>query len=98
MPLSHDRKILLLALIAGLPALVAAGILLWLIPASGLLRITLLGALVVGWLIAARAAQLRVVRPLQVIANLLAGLREGHFTLRAREEETDDVLGRLSRL
>ena len=97
MPLSHDRRILLLALAAGLPALVAAGILLWLVPASGLLRATLLGALALGWLVAARAAQIRVVRPLQVIANLLAGLREGHFTLRARDEETDDVLGAVRR-
>ena len=97
MKLSHDRKILLLALLAGLPALAAAAILLWLVPASALLRGTVLGALLLGWVLAARAAQLRVVRPLQVIANLLAGLREGHFTLRAREEQSDDVLGAVRR-
>jgi two-component system nitrogen regulation sensor histidine kinase NtrY len=95
--LHHDRRILLLALIAGFPALLAAGILLWFVPVSGLFRWTLLGVLVAGWLIAARAAQVRVVRPLQVLANLLAGLREGHFTLRAREAETDDVLGAVQR-
>jgi hypothetical protein len=93
MRLSHDRRILLLALLAGLPALIAAGILLWLVPASNLLRGTLLGALILGWLLAARAAQVRVIRPLQVLANILAGLREGHFTIRAREEEGNDVLG-----
>ena len=54
-------------------------------------------SVVLVWLVLARAAQLRVIRPLQVIANLLAGLREGHFTLRAREEETDDVLGAVRR-
>ena len=97
MKLSHDRKILLLALLAGLPALAAAGVLLWQVPISGLLRGTLLGTVLLLWLIAARAAQLRVIRPLQVIANLLAGLREGHFTLRAREEESDDVLGAVRR-
>ena len=97
MKLSHDRKILLLALLAGLPALLATAVLLWLVPASDLLRATLLGALVVAWLSLARAAQLRVIRPLQVIANLLAGLREGHFTLRAREEESDYVLGAVRR-
>jgi PAS domain S-box-containing protein len=95
--LAHDRRIFLLALLAGLPALIAATVLLWLVPASGLLRGTILGALLVLWLVAARAAQLRVIRPLQVIANLLAGLREGHFTLRAREEESDDVLGAVRR-
>src|ERR1041384_2092479 len=97
MTLGHDRRILLLALLAGLPSLAAAAVLLWLVPASALLRGTVLGALLLGWLVAARAAQLRVVRPLQVIANLLAGLREGHFTLRAREEESDDVLGAVRR-
>src|SRR5207247_818534 len=97
MKFAHDRKVLLLALLAGLPALIATTVLLWLAPVSGLLRGTLLSVLVVGWLIAARAAQLRVIRPLQVIANLLAGLREGHFTLRAREAETDDVLGAVRR-
>ena len=97
MNLGHDRRILVLALLAGLPALAATAILLWLVPASGLLRVTVLGGLVLLWLVAARAAQLRVIRPLQVIANLLAGLREGHFTLRAREEETDDVLGAVRR-
>jgi nitrogen fixation/metabolism regulation signal transduction histidine kinase len=93
----HDRRIFLLALLAGLPALIAAGILLWLIPVSGLFRGTLLGALVIGWLVTARAAQIRVVRPLQILANLLAGLREGHFTLRAREVSGDDVLGAVQR-
>ena len=97
MKLSHDRKILLLALLAGLPPLVAATILLWLLPTTDLLRGTVLGGLVLAWLVAARAAQLRVIRPLQVIANLLAGLREGHFTLRAREAESDDVLGAVRR-
>src|ERR1041384_3056461 len=97
MTLGHDRRILLLALLAGLPSLAAAAVLLWLVPASDLLRGTVLGALLVGWLVAARAAQLRVVHPLQVIANLLAGLREGHFTLRAREDESDDVLGAVRR-
>ena len=97
MKLSHDRRILLLALLAGLPALAATGVLLWLADVTNLLRLTVLGALVIIWIGLARAAQLRVIRPLQVIANLLAGLREGHFTLRAREEESDDVLGAVRR-
>ncbi len=97
MKLPYDLRILLLALLGGLPALVAAAILLWIVPASGLLRGTVLGALVVCWLALARMAQVRVIRPLQIIANLLAGLREGHFTLRAREDETPDVLGAVRR-
>ena len=95
--MTHDRRILLLALLAGFPAIVAAGILLWLVPASPLLRGTLLGVMLLVWLGAARAAQIRVVRPLQVLANLLAGLREGHFTLRARVNEGHDALGSVGR-
>lgn len=97
MKVSHDRRILLLALLAGFPALVGAGILLWLVPATDLLRGTILGGLTICWLAAARSAQVRVIRPLQIIANLLAGLREGHFTLRAREDEGSDVLGAVRR-
>ena len=93
----HDRRILLLALAAGLPALLLAGVLLWVVPLPVPLRITLLLLPVSIWLIAARAAQVRVARPLQVLANLLAGLREGHFTMRAREAEADDVLGAVRR-
>jgi PAS domain S-box-containing protein len=94
---SHDRRVLLYALLAGLPALVAAGVLLWMVPVSDLFRGTVLGALVVLWLGWARAAQVIVVRPLQVIANVLAGLREGHFTIRTREGEGADVLGSVRR-
>jgi nitrogen fixation/metabolism regulation signal transduction histidine kinase len=94
---AHDHSILLLALLAGLPALATAAILLWNAPAGGLLKGTVLGALVLIWLGAARAAQVKVIRPLQVIANILAGLREGHFTIRAREEEGTDVLGAVRR-
>lgn len=96
-PLPHDRRIQLLALLAGAPALVAVAILLTMVPASGLVRGTILAALVAGWLWAAAVARRRVVRPLQVLANLLAGLREGHFTVRARGKEADDDLAAVIR-
>lgn len=91
--LSHDRAIFGLALLAGLPAVLLATLLLWQVPWSGLARGTVLVLVGVLWLAAARAAQVRVMRPLQVIANILAGIREGHFTMRAREQEAaNDVL------
>jgi two-component system, NtrC family, nitrogen regulation sensor histidine kinase NtrY len=94
MRLGHDRTVAALVLAGGLPALLLAAILLWLMPWSGLVRGLLLGAAAAAWLAAARAARVRVARPLQVIANILAGLREGHFTRRAREEPgADDALG-----
>jgi PAS domain S-box-containing protein len=94
MRVSHDRGVLLLALLAGLPAVALVGLLLWRMPWSDVARGTLLSLVVVLWLGLARAAQMRVVRPLQVIANILAGIREGHFTMRAREvDAAHDVLG-----
>lgn len=95
--LAHDRKILVLALVAGAPALALAGVLLWQSPATGLFKGTMFGLVTLVWLITARVAQVRVTRPLQVIANILAGLREGHFTIRARSEEGTDVLGSVRR-
>ena len=73
--LAHDRKILVLALVAGAPALALAGVLLWQSPATGLFKGTMFGLVTLVWLITARVAQVRVTRPLQVIANILAGPR-----------------------
>jgi nitrogen fixation/metabolism regulation signal transduction histidine kinase len=53
-----------------------------------------LSALVLGtWLGFAFAARERVVRPLQIVSNLLAALREGDFSIRARGARHDDPLG-----
>ena len=51
-----------------------------------------MGALVIGWVWTTAIARRQVVRPLQVVANLLAGLREGHFTVRARGEDAGGEL------
>jgi len=52
------------------------------------------GLLAVGWWFAV-AATLgeQVVRPLQTISNLLAALREGDYSIRARGAKTDEALG-----
>ncbi|MBI1951112.1 MAG: PAS domain-containing sensor histidine kinase [Acidobacteria bacterium] len=53
-----------------------------------------LSAIVVGaWLGFAFAVRERVVRPLQIASNLLAALREGDFSIRARGARHDDALG-----
>jgi two-component system nitrogen regulation sensor histidine kinase NtrY len=80
----HERRILLLALLSPLPALLLGLVLLWTGDFSSKLRWTL--ALVVGgaWLIGAFAVRERVVRALQTIANLLEALREGDFSVRGR--------------
>lgn len=95
--IAHDRWVFLLTLLAGLPAMVVAAVFLNQSSHSPLFKGTLLGAIGLCWVTVARVAQVRVIRPLQVIANLLAGLREGHFTLKARADESQDVLGSVRR-
>jgi PAS domain S-box-containing protein len=90
--LSHERRVLLLALLAGLPgAAVALGLLLlgdhaprvqW---TFGILIVAL-------WWGFAFAVQDAVVRPLQTLANLLSALREEDFSFRARGTRGDDAL------
>lgn len=50
--------------------------------------------LTVGWWLAVAATiGERVMRPLQTISNLLAALREGDYSIRARGARTDEALG-----
>jgi nitrogen fixation/metabolism regulation signal transduction histidine kinase len=56
-------------------------------------RWTLVGAVLLVWLVTALVAQFQVVRPLQTLANVLAALREGDFSFRARAARPDDALG-----
>ncbi len=91
--LTHERRVFLLALGAGLPGVVATLVLLWTGSYSARAAWTL-GGLVAGvWLIIAIALRERVVRPLQTLSNMLAALREGDFSLRARLGRSDDALG-----
>ncbi len=91
--LPHDRRVQLLALGAGLPALVLAGVLLWRSDLSPLTRWTL-GILVgLAWLAFASSARVAVARPLQTLSNLLRALREEDFSFRARVGRRDDPLG-----
>lgn len=87
-----DRRLLGLVLLAGAPALVTLAVLLWVGSYSILLTFTVLLFLVLAWLWVAFAARRLVVRPLRTVGNLLAGLREGHFTLRARGTTDGDPL------
>jgi nitrogen fixation/metabolism regulation signal transduction histidine kinase len=79
-----DRRILLFTLAAGLPAVAAALLLLWLGGYAARTQWTV-SALIVGvWLACASAVRHRVVLPLQTISNLLAALRERDFSIRPR--------------
>jgi len=91
--LTYDVRILALALAGGLPAIIVLLLLLATREQSPAVLWTV-GVLVVGiWLAAATAVRTRVVRPLQTLANLLAALREGDYSIHARVADLDDPLG-----
>jgi len=90
---AHERRILLLALGAGLPGVIATLLFLWTGDYSAKVAWTV-GTIVGGaWLVVAIALRERVIRPLQTLSNMLAALREGDFSLRARLDRSDDALG-----
>jgi two-component system, NtrC family, nitrogen regulation sensor histidine kinase NtrY len=91
--LTYDRRVLLLALLAGLPGSLVGVVLLWTGDYSDKLRWTL--SLLVGaaWFGVAVSLRERVVFPLQTLSNLLAALREEDFSIRARGSRRDDPLG-----
>ncbi|MGE0041741.1 MAG: PAS domain-containing sensor histidine kinase [Vicinamibacterales bacterium] len=91
--LTHDRQVLVLTLLAGLPGAVTALVILWSGDYTPKVQWTLT-VLIVGCL-AGFAATLRhrVVLPLQTLANLLAAMREDDFSIRGRTADPDDPLG-----
>src|SRR5918994_1316694 len=92
-PRSHESHVLTGALGLGVPAIAVAGWLLWTgdYPLRTQLTFTLIA--VGAWLAGAMLARERVIRPLQTISNLLAALREGDYSIRARGASADDALG-----
>ncbi|HYC33871.1 MAG TPA: hypothetical protein VEB59_16390, partial [Gemmatimonadales bacterium] len=90
---SHESRIFTAVLWAGLPAVLVACWLLW--TGDHPLRVRLTFSLIAlgAWLAGAAIARERVIRPLQTISNLLAALREGDYSIRARGASADDALG-----
>jgi len=92
-PLAHDLHAFLLALLAGLPGSATALVLLWTGDSSAKVRWTFSALVLAVHLGAALAVRERVARPLQTIANLLAALREGDYSVRGRGARSEDPLG-----
>lgn len=90
--LSHDKKILVLALWAGAPGVALSLGFLWLGPYTPKVQWTVTVFLVGAWLGVSWAIRERVIRPLQTLSNMLAALREGDFSFRARVSGSDDPL------
>lgn len=93
MALRYDRRILLLALAAGLPGTIVAAALLWTGGYSLRTLLTFIFVMAAAWGLAASTLLHRVVFPLQTMANLLEALRESDFSFRARGARRNDPLG-----
>jgi nitrogen fixation/metabolism regulation signal transduction histidine kinase len=92
-PAGHESRVFAAALAAGLPAVVVASWLLWTGVHPLRVRVTLSLLVLGAWLIGAALVRERVLRPLQTISNLLAALREGDYSIRARGASAADGLG-----
>lgn len=90
---SYDARVVALVLAGGLPAVLTVFLLLVFSDHSTRFVWTIGGLVVFAWIAAAIAVRTHVVRPLQTLANLLAALREGDYSIRARGADLDDPLG-----
>lgn len=96
--LGFEERTLLLSLMAGLPGTLVAMLLLWTGGYDAKVQWTLGLFIVGGWLGFAFAARRRVVVSLQTLSNLLAALREGDYSFRARiQGRRDDAMGDVMR-
>src|SRR2546430_882851 len=90
---SHQGKLTWLILGAVAPAVIIVTLILWFGDFSAKVQWTLTILIVTfaaGFISAARD---HVVHPLQTMSNLLAALREGDYSIRARGARADDALG-----
>src|SRR5688572_30769630 len=91
--LPHDRRVLLMSFGAALPGALVSLIFLWTGGFTPKVQWTLTVVIIGFTLGFAFALRERVVLPLQTLSNLLAALREGDFSIRARGARGDDPLG-----
>jgi two-component system nitrogen regulation sensor histidine kinase NtrY len=91
--LKHEHRIFWMALLAGLPPTGMALVFLWLGGYSEQTKWTVMGFILVIWLGCSFAVIGKVRFPLQTISNLLAAIREGDYSIRARGGRREDALG-----
>lgn len=93
---THGSRALVLGALSGLPVGVLSMVLLWTSPLSTRVRWTLTLVVIALWLWFLALLREHVTRPLGTLANMLAGLREGDFSIRARVPEDADPEDTLS--
>jgi two-component system, NtrC family, nitrogen regulation sensor histidine kinase NtrY len=91
--LAFETRVLLLALLTGLPGTTVALAVLFIEGYSARVIWTFGLLVVCFWLGFAFALRERVVRPLQTLSNLLSALLEGDYSIRSRGATTSDALG-----
>ena len=91
----NPRRLLPLALVlaVGLPGTVAALVLLWTGPyALGCAVAVERCTLILAWFAAAISLRMQIHRPLRTVSSMLAALRAGDYSIRARHAGTNDPL------
>jgi nitrogen fixation/metabolism regulation signal transduction histidine kinase len=88
-----ETQLVLLALAGGLPALILATVFLGRVAMDPSLRGLALTTLWLLWLVCAGVVVERAVRPMQTLSNMVAAIREGDTSIRARGADPGGALG-----
>jgi two-component system nitrogen regulation sensor histidine kinase NtrY len=91
--LSYEGRITLLTFGSAVPAIIIALALLWLGEYSAKLQWTLTVVIVACFVLFISSAREHIVHPLRTMSNLLAALREGDYSIRARNASEGSALG-----
>ena len=89
---SYESRLTLLVLAAGSPAVLISMIFLWGGDYTPKVQWTLTLLIAGFWFGFTMSVRERIIRPLQTTSNLLAALREGDFSVRARGSKKGDAL------
>lgn len=91
--LKFEKRVTILSLAAGFPAVALCAFLLWYDGYSAQVQWTVDLLLVLLWLGVSFNLKQRIVRPLQTLSNILAAIREGDYSIRGRRALSGDALG-----
>ena len=94
--MTYERRILCWALMTGLTGSMVSALFLWMSDYPVEVRLVCILLILIAWLGFALKLRVKATFPLRTISNLLAGLREGDFSLRAKEANQCDALGQLA--
>lgn len=91
--LTHENRLTWLTIGAAVPAIIVALTILWIGDYSTKVQWTLTIFLIASFVGFVASAREHITRPLQTMTNLLAALREGDYSIRARGARENDALG-----